>query len=61
MSTGETNRSLGDTFRGAALEYAKLAVPAIVPWRMEANLNHPHKGHEQCGCAFCPDDDQETT
>jgi hypothetical protein len=60
MST-ETNYSLGDIFRGAALECAKPGVLLIVPWRMEANQDHPHKGHEQCGCAFCPDDDQETT
>jgi len=61
MSTGETNRSLGDIFRGAALERAKPGAPVIVPWRMDANQDYPYKGLEDCGCGFCPDDDQETT
>jgi len=61
MSTGETSRSLGDIFRGAALECAKPGAPVIVPWRMVANQDHPHKGLADCGCGFCPDDDQEAT
>jgi hypothetical protein len=61
MSTGETHRNLGDILSAAALEGANYGVPVIIPWRMEANQDHPHKGLEQCGCAFCPDDDQETT
>ncbi len=62
MSTGETNRNLGDIVRAAMLEGAKPGVTVIMPWRMNANQDHPHKGLEQCGCAFCPDDDgRETT
>ncbi len=61
MSTGETNRNLGDIFRAAALAGAKPRVTAIMPWRMNANQDHPHKSLDQCGCAFCPGDDQETT
>ncbi len=61
MSTGEMNRNLGDIFRAAALEGANQGVPVIVPWRMDANQDHPHKSLDQCGCAFCPDDDQEAT
>jgi hypothetical protein len=61
MSTVETHRNLGDIVRAAALEGAKPGVPVIVPWRMEANQDHPHKGLEDCGCAFYPDDDEETT
>jgi hypothetical protein len=61
MSTGETKRSLGDIVRAAAFEGAKPGVPAIIPWRMDANKDHPHRGFDGCGCAFCPDDDQETT
>jgi len=61
MSTVETNRNLGDIFRAAALEGAKPGVPVIIPWRMDANQDHSHKGLEDCGCGFCPDDDQETT
>jgi hypothetical protein len=61
MSTGETHRNIGDIVRAAALEGAKLAVPAIIPWRMDANQDRPHNGLDACGCAFCPDDDHETT
>jgi hypothetical protein len=62
MSTTETYRNLGDIFRAAALEGAKPGVPVIMPWRMDANQDHPHKGFDECGCGFCPDDDgRETT
>jgi len=61
MSTAETHRNLGDIFRAAALEGAKPRVPVIIPWRMEANQNHLHKGLADCGCGFCPDDGPETT
>jgi len=60
MLTEQTYRNLGDIIRAAALEGAKPRVPVIIPWRMEANQDHPHKGLEQCGCAFCPGDDQES-
>jgi hypothetical protein len=61
MSTSETHRNLGDIVRAAALEGAKPGVTAIVPWRVNANHDRPHKGLDECGCAFCPDDDQEST
>lgn len=61
MSTGDTQDNLDNIFRAAASECTKLGVPAIMPWRMDANQDHSHKGIEQCGCAFCPDDGQETT
>ena len=61
MSTAETHRNLDDIFRAATLEGAKPRVPVIMPWRMEANQDHLHKGLDGCGCAFCPDDDHETT
>jgi hypothetical protein len=61
MSTAETHRNLGDIFSAAALEGAKPGVPVIIPWRMNANHDHLHKGLDECGCAFCPDDDQEST
>ena len=59
MSTGETHRNLGDIVGAAALEGTKPGVPVIMPWRMEANQDHPHKSLDICGCGFCPDDDQE--
>jgi hypothetical protein len=57
MSIGETNRNLGDFARAAALEGARPGVNVIIPWRMDANQDGPHKGLDECGCAFCPDDD----
>jgi hypothetical protein len=62
MSIGETNRNLGDIVRAAALAGATPGVPVIMPWRMNANQDDTHKGLDDCGCAFCPDDDgRETT
>ncbi len=61
MPTGETQENLDDIFRAAALEGAKPGVPVMIPWRMEANQDHPHKSLDVCGCGFCPDDDQEPT
>jgi hypothetical protein len=63
MSTRETHRNLGDIFRAAAaLESDKPGVPVIMPWRMNTNQEHLHNGLDDCGCAFCPDDDgRETT
>ena len=61
MSTGETHRNLGDIFKAAALEGGKPGLPAITPWRMEANQDPLHMGLADCGCGFCPDDDRETT
>jgi hypothetical protein len=61
MSTGETYGNVSEIVRVASLEGAKPGVPFILPWRMDANQDHLHKGLEECGCGFCPDDDQETT
>jgi hypothetical protein len=61
MSTGEMHRNLGKIVGAAALKCAKPGVTFILPWRMDANQDHLHKGLEECGCGFCPDDEQETT
>ena len=61
MSIGETQGNLGDIFRAAASECAKPGVPVIVPWRMDANQDHPYNSLDVCGCGFCPDDDQKST
>ena len=58
MSTGETHRNLGNIVR-AALECAEPGVPVIIPWRMEANQDHPHKSLDVCGCGFCPDEPED--
>jgi hypothetical protein len=60
MSTGETHRNLGDIVKTATLEGAKPGVTVIMPWRTNANQDHPHKDFDACGCGFCPEDDQET-
>ena len=59
MSTAETYRNLGDIVRAAALEGAKPSTPVIIPWRMEADQDHPHKSLDVCGCGFCPDDPED--
>jgi hypothetical protein len=61
MSTEETDRNLGEILRAATLKRAEPGATFILPWRMDANQDHLHKGLEECGCGFCPDDDQETT
>jgi hypothetical protein len=61
MSTEETQRSLSEVVRAAALDFAKPAVTFILPWRMDVNQDQLHKGLEECGCGFCPDDDVVTT
>ena len=61
MSTAETRRDHSEIVTGAVLRGAKPGVNFILPWRMDANQEHLHKGLEQCGCGFCPDDEQETT
>jgi hypothetical protein len=61
MSIAETHRNLGEIFRAAAADAAKPGVPVMIPWRMEAIQNHPHKSLDVCGCGFCPDDGQEST
>jgi hypothetical protein len=61
MLTGETCQKLSEIIRVAALEGAKPGQTFILPWRMDANQDHLHKGFEECGCGFCPDDDQKKT
>jgi hypothetical protein len=61
MSTGETRRDFSEIVAAAALDGAKPRVSFILPWRMEANQEHLHKGLEECGCGFCPDDEQKST
>jgi hypothetical protein len=58
MSIGETCRNLGDLVRAAA-ERGEHWDPVIVPWRIEASQDRLHKGLEQCGCAFSPDEPED--
>jgi hypothetical protein len=51
---------VGETARAAALECAELGVPLISPWRMDVtNKDHLHRGLEECGCGFCPDEPRD--
>jgi hypothetical protein len=45
-----------EALRADILEQMKLK--GIVPWRIDAN-QHDERGLDECGCAFCPDDEQE--
>jgi hypothetical protein len=58
MPTGETHRNLCEIVKDAALKGAKPGGTFILPWRMDSNQDHLHKGFEECGCGFCPDDDR---
>jgi hypothetical protein len=55
--TTETDRDLSETVRAAALERCKPEATFILPWRM-ANQDDLHAGLGDCGCGYCPDDDQ---
>lgn len=59
MLTQGIHRDLDEVVRAVALAGSKPGAPFIAPWRLDANKDHPHEGLEQCGCGFCPDDDQE--
>jgi len=61
MSNEKMRSNLGEFFAAAGLEFAKPGATLIVPWRMETKQGHADIGLDQCGCGFCPDDDQETT
>jgi hypothetical protein len=61
MSTGETRRDFSEIVTVAALDGAKPRASFILPWRIDANQEHLHERLEECGCGFCPDDDQKTT
>ncbi len=57
MSTGETHRDLGEIVGTTALGRVKPGVTFILPWRVDVTQDRLHKGIEECGCGFCPDDD----
>jgi hypothetical protein len=60
MSIREIHRNLAENFRAAAVERVKPGAILIAPWRVDANQDNLHKRLDECGCAFCPDDDQKT-
>jgi hypothetical protein len=61
MSIGEIRHDFSEVASTAALQSASPAVNFILPWRMDASHDHLHQGLEQCGCGFCPDEDQGKT
>jgi hypothetical protein len=56
---GEIDRNLSGVVRTAASEWVKTKGPVIVPWRIDAH--QLHKGLEDCGCGFAPEDDSQET
>jgi hypothetical protein len=61
MSIGETHRNLADIFGATASERIKPGAILIAPWQIDTNEDNLDKGLDECGCAFCPDDDQKRT
>jgi hypothetical protein len=60
MSAAKTHQNL-DEIIANPVHRAKGGVPFILRWRMAENQDHLDRGFEQCGCGFCPDDEQRTT
>jgi hypothetical protein len=56
MSSGELHQNLVEPVKAAVEGCAKPRMTFILQWRMEASQNDVHKGFEECGCGFCPDD-----
>ena len=61
MLTEGIHRNRDEVVTVAALAGSKPGAPFIAPWWFEANQDHLHEGLEQCGCAFCPDDEGQHT
>ena len=59
MSIREIHQNLAENFKVAASERVKLGAILIAPWQIDANQDS-EDGLDECGCAFCPDDDQKT-
>jgi hypothetical protein len=55
------HRNLAENFKAAGLESVKPEAILIAPWQIDAGEEDWSKGLDECGCAFCPDDDQKTT
>jgi hypothetical protein len=58
MSCGEAQRNLREIVRAAALEDPRPGGRFVLPWRMNGDQEQLHKGSEECGCGFCPDDEK---
>ena len=55
MSIAETHRNLTENFNTAAS--VKPGAISISPWQVDSNQDGLDKGLDECGCAFCPDDE----
>jgi hypothetical protein len=60
MSIAETDQNFTEIFRAAASVRVKPGAILIAPWRIDANQDNLDRGLDECGCAFCPDDDQKS-
>jgi hypothetical protein len=61
MSAAVTHRNLDEIIKANAVDCVERGVPFILPWRVPANKDHLDTGLDQCGCGFCPDDEQRRT
>jgi hypothetical protein len=60
MATEATRSDIKEFFTTAAIEFAKPGAAFLVmPWRVDTNQDSL-KCLDECGCAFCPDDEQKT-
>ena len=60
MSIAQNHQNFSESLRAAASERVKPGAILITPWQIDPNQDSLGKGLEDCGCAFCPDDDQKT-
>jgi hypothetical protein len=60
MSIAENHKDFAEILRAAASERVKLGAILIAPWQIDAGQEGLDKGLDECGCAFCPDDDQKS-
>jgi hypothetical protein len=60
MLNEETYGNLDEIVSAAAMSGIKPGALFIAPWRLGANQDHLHEGLEQCGCAFCPDEPNDS-
>jgi hypothetical protein len=58
MATEATRSDIKKFFATAAIEFTNPGAASLVmPWRVDTNQDLS-KSLDECGCAFCPDDEQ---
>lgn len=59
MSIAQNHSYFAEILRAANSGRVTPAAILISPWQVNLSQDHEH-GLDECGCAFCPDDDQKT-